>query len=227
MTETVFSPTYLILLGGPGAGKGTQAQWLMTYLALARVASGDLFREHVRAQSELGQAARAYMERGELVPDELTIAMVMDRLSRTDCRFGAIFDGFPRTVGQAEALDCALAQHGWRIATVVDLQVPFDALMERLGGRWICGVCGGTFHQTMNPPREAGRCDFCGNALHQREDDKPETVANRIQVYMRQTAPLEIYYQQRGLLDIIDGAQPVAAVQAAIRHSLRQREVHQ
>ncbi len=226
MPDTIFTPTYLILLGGPGAGKGTQAQWLMVYLGLVRVASGDLFREHVRSRTELGQSAQRYMDSGELVPDELTIAMVMDRLSRADCRYGAIFDGFPRTVGQAEALDCALAEHGWRIATVIDLQVPFATLMERLSGRWICSVCGGTFHATMNPPREVGRCDFCGNALYQRTDDKPETVANRIQVYMRQTAPLELYYQQRDLLDLIDGTQSVAAVQVAIRGALTQRRLH-
>lgn len=223
MDDPPHTPVYLILLGGPGAGKGTQGQWLMTYLGLARISSGDLFREHVRSQTELGRAAREYMDRGELVPDALTVAMVMERLARPDCRHGAILDGFPRTATQAEALEAALSTGGRGIGLVIDLLVPFAALVERLSGRWICPVCGASFHTTLSPPREAGRCDYCANALFQRDDDKPATVTNRIQVYARQTAPLEAFYRQRGILECIDGQGAVDVIQARIMVVLRQR----
>ncbi len=225
MMYTVDCPRYLILLGGPGAGKGTQAQWLTTYLAIPHLSSGDLFREHVRSRTDLGVTAKSYMDRGELVPDYVTVAMVMERVGRVDCCHGAILDGFPRTVPQAEALDQALAAQGKSVGLVLDLVVPFDILVARLTERWLCRVCGASFHTEFAPPTVAGQCDHCGNALYQRDDDKPDTVRNRLEVYTRQTAPLEDFYRRRGLLVEIDGGQPVAVVQQSLVRALQKLEV--
>ena len=203
---------YIILLGPPASGKGTQAARLREMLKLPHVASGDLFRENLKNDTELGRRARIYMDRGELVPDDVTIAMVMDRLSRPDCANGALLDGFPRTIAQAEALDRALAEWGYRISDVLYIAVPDEVLVERVSGRRLCRVCGESYHVRFNPPREPGVCDNDGGELYQRDDDKPETVRKRLNVYWEQTSPLIETYRSQGVLVEIDGEQPIDAV---------------
>jgi adenylate kinase len=210
-------PKYIVLIGAPGAGKGTQAARLHELLNLPHVASGDLFRENLRNQTELGLKAKAYMDRGELVPDDVTIAMVTERLSRPDCTNGALLDGFPRTIAQAEALDRALAATGRKISVVPYIAVPDEALVERLSGRWLCRTCGESYHTLFNPPRRAGVCDKDGGELCQRDDDKPETVRNRLKVYWQQTSPLIDYYRRRGVLVEINGNQAIEAVEADLK----------
>ena len=210
-------PQYVVLIGPPGAGKGTQAARLSEALGLPHVASGDLFREHLHNRTDLGMRANAYMQRGELVPDDVTIAMVMERLSRPDCSRGALLDGFPRTIAQAEALDLALVERGQRISAVPCITVPDEVLVERLGGRRVCRACGHVYHVQFNPPRRPGVCDEDGSELYQRDDDKPETVRNRLKVYRAQTSGLIDYYARQGVLVKVDGNQPVAQVEAALR----------
>lgn len=207
------SPIYLVLVGPPGAGKGTQAAMLEQALGLKQVASGDLFREHLKNQTELGLLAKSYMDRGELVPDDVTIRMVQERISQPDCARGVILDGFPRTLEQAKALDEMLATMGARIALVPLLVVPDEELMERLTGRRVCKQCGANYHVRFNPPQVQGVCDACGGELYQRSDDTPETVRNRLYVYYKQTSPLIGYYFAKGLLVKINGSQPMADVQ--------------
>ncbi len=207
---------FIVLLGPPGAGKGTQAQRLAQSLGMAHISSGDLFREHLKAQTELGKLAQSYMNRGELVPDDVTIAMVRERVSRPDCARGAILDGFPRTPAQAAALDEMLAELSGRVVSVPLIQVPAEVLIERLGGRWTCRAQGHVYHEKYNPPRVPGVCDIDGSELYQREDDLPATVARRIQVYLEQTAPLVDYYRQKGLLVEIDGTRPIEEVSARL-----------
>jgi adenylate kinase len=213
-------PKYVVLLGPPASGKGTQAGLLREALGLPHVASGDLFRENLKHETELGRKAKAYMDRGELVPDNVTIAMVMDRLSRPDTDAGAILDGFPRTIAQAEALDEALAARGQAIDVVPYIKVPEEVLVERVSGRRICRVGGETYHVLYNPPRQPGVCDIDGGELYQREDDKPETVRKRLQVYWEQTSPLIDYYSQQGVLVEIDGTQSIEQVQADLREAV-------
>jgi adenylate kinase len=203
---------YIVLLGPPGAGKGTQAKGLAETLKLSHISSGDIFRENLKNQTELGQQAQGYMNRGELVPDDLTIAMIRKRLSRPDCANGAVLDGFPRTPAQAEALGRMLAGMGGKVAVVPYIAVPAQVLIERLGGRWTCRAAGHIFHEKYNPPKEAGKCDIDGSELYQRDDDKAETVIRRIQVYTEQTAPLIEFYQKLGLLVEIDGTQNIEDV---------------
>jgi adenylate kinase len=210
-------PKYIVLIGAPGAGKGTQAARLRELLNLPHVASGDLFRENLKNQTELGLKAKSYMDRGELVPDDVTIAMVMERLSRPDCANGALLDGFPRTIAQAEALDQALAATGRKIGVVPYIAVPDEALVERLSGRWLCRVCGESYHTLFCPPRRAGVCDKEGGALYQRDDDKPETVRNRLKVYWQQTSPLIDYYRRRGVLVEVNGDQAIETVEADLK----------
>lgn len=210
-------PKYIVLIGAPGAGKGTQAARLREVLNLSHVASGDLFRENLKNQTELGLKAKAYMDRGELVPDDVTIAMVMERLSRPDCANGALLDGFPRTIAQAEALDQALAATGRKISVVPYIAVPDEVLVERLSGRWLCRVCGEAYHTLFNPPRRAGVCDKEGGELYQRDDDRPETVRNRLKVYWQQTSPLIDYYRRRGVLIEINGNQAIETVEADLK----------
>jgi adenylate kinase len=196
---------YVVLLGAPGAGKGTQAVRLAEALGIPHVSSGDLFRENLKNETELGLLAKSYMDKGELVPDDVTIAMVMDRLAQPDCGGGAILDGFPRTLAQAKALDEALAEQGQRIAVAPYIRVPEEMLLARLGGRWTCKQCKAVYHQMFSPPKVAGVCDFCGGVLYQRADDTPETHKRRIDVYMEQTQPLIDYYGSADVLRVVDG----------------------
>lgn len=216
-------PTYIVLLGPPGAGKGTQAQVISKTMDLPHVSSGDIFRENMRNQTELGRQAKGYMDRGELVPDDLTIAMIRERLSRPDCAKGALLDGFPRTPHQAQALDEMLAEFGGRVNAVPYIKVAESVLIERLTGRWTCRAQGHVFHEKFNPPEKPGVCDYDGSELYQRDDDKAETVANRIKVYFTQTAPLIEYYQEAGLLVEVDGAQPIEKVTTELLEALRAR----
>lgn len=205
-------PKYIVLLGPPGAGKGTQAQIVSKTLGLPHISSGDIFRENLKNQTDLGLQAKGYMDRGELVPDDLTISMIRDRLSRPDCASGALLDGFPRTVAQAKALAIMLEGFQGKVDAVPYIKVAEQVLIERLTGRWTCRAQGHIFHETHNPPQKAGVCDHDGSELYQRDDDKAETVINRITVYFAQTAPLIEYYQQGGQLLEIDGTQPIEQV---------------
>ena len=210
----------LVVLGAPGAGKGTQVELLTGWLPLPAVATGDLFRAALKEGTPLGLAARGYMDRGELVPDDVTVGMVAERISQSDCADGVIFDGFPRTVTQAERLDVLL--HGMRrqVDQVLYLRVTDGVLLERLAGRWMCRECGGVFHRVASPEKVRGICDDCGGALYQREDDAPETQRRRIEVYLEQTAPLQSYYGERGLLVEIDGNRPIDKVQRDLREAI-------
>jgi adenylate kinase len=215
-------PNHVVLLGPPGAGKGTQAQIVAQELKLAHVSSGDLFRENLKAQTELGQLAKKYMDQGELVPDDVTIAMVKDRLEREDAAQGALLDGFPRTPPQAEALKNMLAEMNARVDIVPYISVPAEVLVERLGGRWTCRAAGHVYHEKYNPPEQSGVCDIDGSELYQRDDDKAETVQNRIRVYMEQTSPLIEYYRQAGLLVEIDGTQAIEQVSEDLLAAVKQ-----
>ena len=213
-------PRFIVLLGPPGVGKGTQAALLEKALGIPHVASGDLFREAIKQGTELGRLAKSYMDRGELVPDEVTIAMVRQRLAEPDCQRGAILDGFPRTIEQAEALEAALAEEGKAINVVLYIKASEETLLARLAGRWTCRRCGAVYHSLFDPPKEAGKCDRCGGELYQRPDDTPETQRRRIQVYLAQTAPLIDYYRRKGLLVEIDGEGSIEEVQAELMRAI-------
>ncbi len=215
--------TYIVLLGPPGAGKGTQAEVISREMNLAHISSGDLFRENLKNQTELGKTAQGYMNRGELVPDDVTIAMVRERLSRQDCKDGALLDGFPRTPAQAVALADMLASMGERVVSVPYISVPAEVLIERLGGRWTCPTCGRVYHEKYNPPKTPGVCDVDGTKLIQREDDKAETVERRIRVYTDQTAPLIDYYRKQGLLIEVDGTRSIDEVSKEILDALKKK----
>ena len=204
--------TFIVMLGPPGVGKGTQAKILSEKTGLAHISSGDLFRENLKNQTELGKLAQTYMTKGELVPDDVTVAMVKDRLTRPDCKAGAILDGFPRTPAQAEALEAILGEFDGHVDSVPFITARDDILVDRLTGRWTCRAEGHVFNEKTNPPKNPGRCDFDGSELYQRDDDKVETVNNRIQVYFTQTAPLISYYRTHGKLVEIDGAQTIDQV---------------
>jgi adenylate kinase len=204
--------TYIVLLGPPGVGKGTQAEIIAKSTGLPHISSGDLFRENIKNATNLGQLAQSFMNKGELVPDDVTIGMIRDRLSRPDCREGALLDGFPRTTVQAEALGKLLAEFGGAVNYVPYIAASEATLVERLSGRWTCKAQGHIFHEKYNPPKNPGVCDLDGSELYQRDDDKAETVTRRIQVYFAQTAPLIAYYRERGLLSEIDGARPIDQV---------------
>lgn len=203
---------YIILLGLPGSGKGTQAARLAQETGLPHITTGELFRENIRRRTELGRKAQPYVENGLLVPDELTIAMLQDRISQPDCARGAILDGFPRNLDQARALDEALAQRGAAVGRVLYISVPTEEIVRRLSGRWNCRQCGAVYHEQHQPPRTPGVCDRCGGELYQREDDKPEVVRTRLEVNQRQTDALVEYYRKQGKLVEIDGARGVEAV---------------
>ena len=205
-------PTYIVLLGPPGAGKGTQAEILAKKTSLAHVSSGDLFRENLKNQTELGKLAQSFMHKGELVPDDVTINMIRDRISRSDCEAGAILDGFPRTPAQADALEIMLKGFKGEVNLVPYITAAEQTLVERTSGRWTCRAHGHIYHEKFNPPKQAGICDVDGSEVYQRDDDKVETVTKRIRVYLEQTMPLVDYYRKVGKLFEIDGTQAMEQV---------------
>jgi len=214
---------YVILLGAPGAGKGTQAKAVSAAFGLAHVSSGDLFRQNLKNQTELGKLADAYIQRGHLVPDEVTVSMVEARLREPDCADGAVLDGFPRTPAHAEALDALAAALSGEVAAVVLLAVDEQVLIDRLSGRWVCRAAGHIYHEVANPPKIPGVCDLDGSELYQRDDDRRETVSERLRVYLRQTQVLVDYYRARGLLIEIDGSLLPAAVTERLLPALTER----
>jgi adenylate kinase len=208
---------HIILVGAPGAGKGTQATVLSDMLGIPHVSSGDLFRDNLKRETPLGLQAKGYMEKGALVPDDVTVAMVRERLKRPDCNEkGAILDGFPRTVEQARSLEHVLDQDGKHIDRVVYIRVAEKELVDRLTGRRICRNCQAVYHTLFNPPKVDGQCDACGGELYQRADDQPATVQNRLQVYFEQTMPLIDFYQEKALLQTVDGQQDIGTVRSAL-----------
>jgi len=213
--------TFIVLLGPPGVGKGTQAKILSERTGFAHISSGDLFRENLKNQTELGRLAQTYMTKGELVPDDVTIAMIRERLGHPDCRTGAVLDGFPRTPAQAEALEVMLRDFSGQVDAVPFITASPEVLIDRLSGRWTCRVNGHVFNEKSNPPREAGRCDFDGSELYQRDDDKAETVTRRIGVYLEQTSPLISHYRDYGKLIEIDGTQSIEQVTEALVDALK------
>ncbi|OGO29200.1 MAG: adenylate kinase [Chloroflexi bacterium RBG_16_54_18] len=216
-------PKYYVLIGPPGAGKGTQAQNISKALELPHISSGDLFRENLKKETDLGKKAKSFMDRGELVPDDLTISMVRERLAEPDCKNGALLDGFPRTPAQAQALSETLGSFNGQVNAVPYIKVAEDVLVKRLTGRWTCRAEGHVYHEKFNPPKKAGVCDVDGSVLYQREDDQPETVINRIKVYFKQTMPLIEFYSAAGLLLEVDGAKPIDEVTAALLEGLSGR----
>lgn len=215
------APMYIVMLGPPGAGKGTQAKKLAQALGLVHISTGDLFREHFKNETELGLLAQSYMNKGELVPDDVTIRMVEERLSRTDCEKGAVLDGFPRTPAQAQALEDLLNKFDADVRVVPYIMVPDDVLVERLSGRWM-SYSGRVYHALYNPPKVKWIDDVDGSQLYQREDDQAETVRTRIKVYTEQTAPLIDYYRQKGLLVEIDGTQSIDTVAADLTRAVEE-----
>ena len=195
----------LILLGAPGAGKGTQAEYICTAFSIPSISTGNIIREAVKNGTELGEKAKAFIDAGALVTDELVIALVEDRLAQPDCQNGFILDGFPRTVVQAEALD----QMNVNIDTALDIEVPDEAIVSRLSGRRVCSCCGASYHLVYNPSKTEGKCDSCGADLVQRKDDHPATVLERLRVYHDLTEPLKEYYEKQGKLTVVDGCQGV------------------
>jgi len=212
---------YIIFLGAPGAGKGTQAAIMAKELNLVHIASGDLFRQAIEQGTELAMQAKSYMEKGKLVPDEITIQMVLERMSATDCESGVILDGFPRNLKQAKALDRALAERAKAVDKVVYIKVSEEELVKRLSGRWICRNCQTPYHSTDSPPKIWGKCDRCGGELYQRSDDTPSTVKERLKVYFADTAPLIDYYAQSGKLLEIDGEGEINEISGRIALALR------
>ena len=206
----------IVLMGLPGAGKGTQADKIVEKYDIPHISTGDMFRAAIKGGTELGLKAKSFMDQGALVPDEVTIGIVRERLSAADCEEGFLLDGFPRTVPQAEALESLLADLGKRIEHVVNIQVEQDELVKRLSGRRICKVCGTAYHLLFNPPQVEGVCDKDGGELYMREDDNPETVTNRLEVNIKQTQPLLDFYEDKGVLQNINGQQDIQKVFADI-----------
>ena len=195
----------LILLGPPGAGKGTQAKKMVGVFGLPQISTGDILRAAVKQGTELGKKAKGFMDKGELAPDSVVIGIIEERLKEPDCKKGYILDGFPRTVPQAEALDGILKKMGSKIDHVISIEVPDKELMGRLTGRWTCKGCGAMYHEKSKPPKKAGLCDSCGGTLYQRDDDKAETIKERLRVYAAQTEPLIKYYSKSGMVRPIEG----------------------
>ena len=206
----------LILMGPPGAGKGTQAEKLVELYQIPHISTGDMFRKAQKEGTALGLKAKSYMDQGQLVPDEVTVGIVKERLAEDDCKDGFLLDGFPRTVQQADALDGILKELGMELDRVVNIEVDKTFLVDRLTGRRVCRACGATFHITNKAPKVEGVCDKCGGELYQRNDDKVETVSNRLDVYAAQTAPLIEYYQSKGIMSSIDGSKSMEEVLADI-----------
>ena len=210
----------IIFLGAPGAGKGTQAEKLVEVYQIPHISTGDMFRKAQKEGTELGLKAKSYMDQGQLVPDEVTVGIVKERLAEDDCKEGFLLDGFPRTVQQADALDGILKELGMALDRVVNIEVDKAFLVDRLTGRRVCRTCGATYHVTNKAPKVEGVCDKCGGELYQRNDDKIETVSNRLDVYAAQTAPLIEYYQSKGIMSSIDGSKSMEDVLADIRSAL-------
>ena len=206
----------IIMLGAPGAGKGTQAKQIAAKYQIPHISTGDIFRANIKNGTELGKKAKEYMDQGLLVPDELTCDLVMDRISQDDCANGFVLDGFPRTIPQAEALDAALTKVGAKMDFAIDVDVPDSHIVNRMSGRRACLNCGATYHVVAIPPKKEGICDTCGKELVLRDDDKPETVQKRLDVYHDQTQPLIDYYKNQGILKSVDGTVPMEEVFANI-----------
>ena len=206
----------IIMLGAPGAGNGTQAKQIAAKYSIPHISTGDIFRANIKNGTELGKKAKTYMDQGLLVPDELTCDLVMDRIQQDDCKNGFVLDGFPRTIPQAESLDAALEKIDQKMDYAIDVDVPDENIINRMGGRRACLNCGATYHIVSIPPKKEGICDHCGNALVLRDDDKPETVKKRLDVYHEQTQPLIDYYAKQNILKTVDGTQPMEAVFDAI-----------
>lgn len=206
----------IIMLGAPGAGKGTQAKMIADKYGVPHVSTGDIFRANIKNGTELGMEAKKYMDQGLLVPDELTVKILLDRVSQPDCKNGYVLDGFPRTIPQAEVLDKALAELGESIDYAIDVDVPDENIVKRMSGRRACVSCGATYHVVHVPPKKEGICDRCGSELILRDDDKPETVKNRLDVYHKQTQPLIDFYKKKGVLKTVDGTVDMQDVFKAI-----------
>ena len=206
----------IIMLGAPGAGKGTQAKKIAEKYGIPHISTGDIFRANIKNQTELGMKAKAYMDQGALVPDELTLELIMDRFTNDDCKNGYVLDGFPRTIPQAEALTKALSDKQDAVDYAINVDVPDEAIVSRMSGRRACLACGGTYHIKFNPTKVEGICDACGGELVLRNDDKPETVQKRLDVYHEQTQPLIDYYQTQNILKEVDGTLPLEDVFSAI-----------
>lgn len=202
----------IVMLGAPGAGKGTQAKMIAARYEIPHISTGDIFRANIKEGTELGMKAKAFMDQGLLVPDELTLELIMDRFAKDDCANGYVLDGFPRTIAQAEALTASLLKNGDALDYAIDVDVPDEDIVKRMGGRRACLSCGGTYHIVFNPPKKEGVCDLCGGELSIRKDDEPETVQKRLNVYHAQTQPLIDYYTEEGILKSVDGTQEVGRV---------------
>ncbi|MCI8658631.1 MAG: adenylate kinase [Lachnospiraceae bacterium] len=202
----------IIMLGAPGAGKGTQAKKIAEKYGIPHISTGDIFRANIKGGTELGMKAKSYMDQGQLVPDDVTIGMLLDRISEEDCQNGYVLDGFPRTIPQAESLTAALEERGEKMDFAVDVDVPDESIVTRMGGRRACLKCGATYHVMFNPPKSEGICDACKEALVLRDDDKPETVQKRLTVYHDQTQPLIDYYKGQGILATVDGTKELNEV---------------
>lgn len=206
----------IIMLGAPGAGKGTQAKMIADKYGVPHVSTGDIFRANIKNGAELGMEAKKYMDQGLLVPDELTVRILLDRVAQDDCKNGYVLDGFPRTIPQAEVLDSELTKLGDHIDYAINVDVPDENIVKRMSGRRACLTCGATYHIEHVPPKKEGICDVCGSELVLRDDDKPETVKNRLNVYHEQTQPLIDFYTEKGVLKTVDGTVPMEEVFAAI-----------
>ena len=206
----------IIMLGAPGAGKGTQAVKIAEKYKIPHISTGDIFRANIKNGTELGMEAKKYMDQGLLVPDELTVRILLDRVAQDDCKNGYVLDGFPRTIPQAEVLDSELTKLGDHIDYAINVDVPDENIVKRMSGRRACLTCGATYHIEHVPPKKEGICDVCGSELVLRDDDKPETVKNRLNVYHEQTQPLIDFYTEKGVLKTVDGTVPMEEVFAAI-----------
>ncbi|MDH4067356.1 MAG: adenylate kinase [Dehalococcoidia bacterium] len=217
---------YIVMLGAPGAGKGTQADILSQDMNLPHIASGDLFRQALEKRTDIGLLAKSHMDKGELVPDEITMKMILERIDQPDCISGCVFDGFPRTLQQAKALDKALGQQGKSIDKAIYIGVPDEELVKRLSGRWLCRACQTPYHMTSSPPKTPGKCDRCGGELYQRSDDREETVKQRLSVFLAQTVPILDYYEKQGKLIRVNGNLEMQGVARQIISGLRASMSH-